>query len=334
MFEFDVVPGKSVTEILRTSAEHVLAIVRQTYIGHEKKETINPDSYFLRFPDRPEVRIIALPAYVGGTVDRAGIKWVSSFPKNIAQGAPRASAVLILNSPETGHPIACLEAAGISAARTAASAAVATVALARPDDDRRIAFVGAGVIAREIVDYLVHAGVTASTITCHDLDPVSAASLADHARASFGVPAAVTDSLAQALEHDIVVFATTASAPYVDPATHLRPDQLLLNVSLRDLPPQLLLRCNNIVDDVEHCLKADTSPHLAERLSGARDFITGTIGGALLGQVRLDEDRPTIVSPFGLGVLDIAVGHFVLTAAQVSGTAVGIPDFFGTTRRW
>lgn len=81
----------------------------------------------------------------------------------------------------------------------------------------------------------------------------------------------------EALEADLVVLATTASSPWVPVDTPLRPGQVLLNVSLRDLPPEMLLRANNIVDDVDHCPKARTSPHLAEQLTGGREFVTGTL---------------------------------------------------------
>ena len=85
----------------------------------------------------------------------------------------------------------------------------------------------------------------------------------------------------------------------------------MLHVSLRDLAPEILLAATNVVDDVEHCLKADTSPHLAEQLTGNRDFLDGTLDDVMAGRVTVPADRPVVFSPFGLGVLDLAVGKFV-----------------------
>lgn len=273
------------------------------------------------------------PAYLGADVQLAGIKWIASFPGNTRRGAPRASAVLLLNDYETGYPIACLEAANISAARTAASAAVAATAL-RPDGfaGTRIAVVGGGVIARNICDYLHTAGCTPDSYLVHDLDEASGQALADHVRATQNRPADFTADLDAALRADTVVFATTALEPYV--SAPFKPGQLVLNISLRDLAPEVVLGADNILDDVEHCLKAQTSPHLAEQLSGSRDFVTGTLAGVLNGEVTPSADRPVIFSPFGLGVLDLAVGAFVLGEARKDGNTIEVPNFFGETRRW
>ncbi|GAA2707056.1 MULTISPECIES: 2,3-diaminopropionate biosynthesis protein SbnB [Streptomyces] len=333
MSDFSVVPGAAVSAILADAHQDVLRIVADTYVAHEQGLSVNPDSYFLRFPDKPNARVIALPSYLGGDVDAIGMKWIASFPDNTLQGLPRASATLLINDYATGYPVACLEAAGISAVRTAASAAVAAAELLTTTGPVRLGVVGAGVIARTIVDYLHARGVKVADVLVHDLDPTSAGHLTAHATARMGAPA-TAGTLDEVLARDLVVFATTAATPYVPADTALRPGQVLLNVSLRDLAPELLLRSNNVVDDVEHCLKAQTSPHLAEQLTGGRDFITGTLGALLQGNVTLDPDKPTVFSPFGLGILDLAVGHHVLHEARRRGTAVEIPDFIGETRRW
>jgi ornithine cyclodeaminase len=107
----------------------------------------------------------------------------------------------------------------------------------------------------------------------------------------------------------------------------------VLHVSLRDLDPDILLTAANVVDDVEHCLKADTSPHLAEQRTGSRAFLTGTLDDVITGRVTLPTDRPVIFSPFGLGVLDLAVGKYVYDRTAASGGLHAVEDFFTDLRR-
>ncbi|MEW2268347.1 2,3-diaminopropionate biosynthesis protein SbnB, partial [Streptomyces sp. NPDC047868] len=128
---FSVISGTQVHEALHGRESEIVDLVEAVYRLHGEGDSVNPPSYFLRFPDRPSSRIIALPASIGGPVGVDGLKWVSSFPGNTASGLPRASAVLILNDHDTGYPFACLESSIISATRTAASAALAADRLSR-----------------------------------------------------------------------------------------------------------------------------------------------------------------------------------------------------------
>ena len=112
-------------QVLQGREQQIMELIETAYRLHGAGESVNPPSYFLRFPERPSARIIALPASLGGQLGVHGLKWISSFPDNVASGIPRASAVLILNDGVSGYPFACLESSIISATRTAASAALA-----------------------------------------------------------------------------------------------------------------------------------------------------------------------------------------------------------------
>lgn len=103
---------------------------------------------------------------------------------------------------------------------------------------------------------------------------------------------------------------------------------LVLHISLRDLAPEILLDAVNIVDDIWHCLKANTSPHLVEQRTGNRDFLAGTLDDVMTGQVHIPPDRTVVFSPFGLGVLDLAVGKHVYDAVLAAGELTVIGDFF------
>lgn len=335
MYEFSVIGGKTARNIIGASRQEIVDVVRDTYLAHEAGDTVNPDSYFLRFPEKPDARIIALPAHLGAGADVSGIKWISSFPANIRRGVPRASAALLLNDHETGYPFACLEASQISAARTAASAVLAAEQLTGGRTAGKLAVVGAGIIARNILEFFEARDWQIGAVTVHDRSEEYASALATHATNALGHRANTDSDLATALDGaDVVVLATTAAEPHILAPEAFAPGQIVLNISLRDIGPELIEGAYNILDDVDHCLKANTSPHLAEQKYGDRHFVTGTLAQFIKGEVTTGTDKPVIFSPFGLGVLDLAVGLHVFRAARASGEAVEIADFFGETTRW
>jgi ornithine cyclodeaminase len=129
-------------------------------------------------------------------------------------------------------------------------------------------------------------------------------------------------------ESSLIVLTTTAGAPHIHDTTLFAHHPMVLHLSLRDLAPEILLGAHNIVDDVEHVMKANTSPHLLEQQVGHRRFVTGTLADVMTGRVSVDRTRPTIFSPFGLGVLDLAVGKWVYDRAVAAGEDVRLTDFF------
>jgi N-[(2S)-2-amino-2-carboxyethyl]-L-glutamate dehydrogenase len=334
--KFAVIPGAQVQHALRGRERQIVSLVEATYRLHSAGDSVNPPSYFLNFPDRPSARIIALPASIGGTLQVDGLKWISSFPENVAVGIPRASAVLILNDHDTGYPFACLESSIISATRTAALAVSAAGWLSGEPRPARLGFIGVGLIARYIHTFFAGTGWSFDQIGVHDLSADSAAGFRGYLEQSAASGLITVHDSAEELirASDLVVFATVASEPHVRDLSWFEHNPLVLQVSLRDLAPEILLASANIVDDVEHCLKANTSPHLAEQLTGSRDFLDGTLDDVIAGRLLIPDDQPVVFSPFGLGVLDLAVGKYVYDEVLRSGELRVIDDFFHELRRY
>ena len=335
-FELSIVNGKTVFEIVRARRAECIDIVRDAYLAHAQGHSVNPDSYFLRFPEKPDCRIIALPAYIGDGFGVAGLKWIASYPANVQRGFPRASAVLVLNSYDTGYPFAILESSIISAARTAASAVLAAYWLSgRSRHAHSLGIVGTGFIARYVYDFLVDTGWAIEDVRLYDRSPVESEKFRSTACRLDQHRTVTVDSGVEQLVRasDLILFTTVASAPHIADAALFDHNPLVLHLSLRDLAPEILLRSQNVVDDVEHVMKANTSPHLAEQQTGNRRFVTGTLAEIMTGHRSVDSSRPIIFSPFGMGMLDVAVGKWVYDRAVAAGEDLRLSDFFYETVR-
>ncbi len=330
-FDLSIINGKTASDIISGHRAGCIDVVRDAYLAHDRGQSVNPDSYFLRFPEKPDCRIIALPAHLGDGFHVTGLKWIASFPGNVQRGFPRASAVLVLNSYETGYPFAILEGSIISAARTAASATLAAYWLF--GQTRRVpalGIVGTGFIARYVYDFLLDTGWSIEDVQLYDASPAES----EKFRTTVCRPERhrnVTvrpDVTALLRSSELIVFTTVAAAPHVTDASLFEHNPVVLHISLRDLAPEILLRSQNVVDDVDHVMKANTSPHLAEQKTGNRSFVTGTLADVMLGRRSVNRTRPIIFSPFGMGILDVAVGKWVYDQATATGRGRFMSDFF------
>jgi 2,3-diaminopropionate biosynthesis protein SbnB len=309
-----VIGAPDIEAVLKGHEEQVLDAVQKAYETHARGASSLPHSSFLRFPDNDKDRIICLPAYLGEEYQLAGVKWIASMPGNVAKGMERASAVIILNDRVTGQPKAVMEGSIISKQRTAASAALASKVLASGEPNA-IGFVGCGPINTAVAQFLAITWPKVKHFVAFDLDPARAeifgeALLARRPDANFTVAANIETLLG---ECPMVAFATTAIEPYVDNLDACQPGATLLHVSLRDLSASAILSSHNIVDDLDHVNRAATSIALASQRTGNTDFVHGSLGDILLGNVQLPvrDERRMIFSPFGLGVLDLAVANLV-----------------------
>ena len=107
-----------------------------------------PSSPFPEMPvDGPDRRFMAMPAYLGGKFDMAGMKWYGSNCANKEKGLPRSILMLTLNDKDTGAPVAYMSANILSAYRTGAVPGVGYKHLSRPDS-KVAAIIGPGVMSK------------------------------------------------------------------------------------------------------------------------------------------------------------------------------------------
>jgi len=195
---------------------------------------------------------------------------------------------------------------------------------------RALGIVGTGLIARYVYDFLIDTGWEIEDVRLYDASPVESEKFrATACRPERHRTVTIAPDVQQLIRTcDLIVFATVAATPHIaDPALFAH-NPLVLHISLRDLAAQILLASQNVVDDVEHVMKANTSPHLAEQQTGDRSFVTGTLADIMLERRSVDRSRPIIFSPFGMGMLDLAVGKWVYDQAVAAGQGLRLSDFF------
>ena len=115
----------------------------------------------------------------------------------------------------------------------------------------------------------------------------------------------------------MISLATTSVKPHIDDLSKSREGATILHISLRDFTPEVILSSVNIVDDLDHVCRSQTSIHLAEQVTGNREFVRGSLPEILLNkiQARNDDQEKIIFSPFGLGILDLALSKLVYDIA-------------------
>lgn len=284
-------------------------------------EYAQPIKPYLRYGD-PRNRIIAMPAYVGGTVHAAGIKWIASFPDNINHGLPRAHSVMVLNDAQTGEPSAILNSPLTSIVRTASVSGLMMRAFLeeRPLEQFELGIVGWGPVGRLHYEMaLALCGDRIKDILIYDLREVDLT--------EFDIPAHCLEKTKVAASweevyrsSDIFMTCTVSDHRYI----HLPPaeGQLLLNVSLRDYQPEALAAVKAIiVDDWEEVCRENTDIerlHLEQGLtrSGTRSLADVVCRRSL---AEFAPTEPILFCPMGMGVFDIATAVYFARRAREMG---------------
>ena len=280
-------------------------------------EFCQPLKPYLRFND-PANRIIAMPAYAGGCVNTAGIKWIASFPGNLDKAIRRAHSIMILNHTETGIPLAIINTALISSIRTAAVSGYVLNKYLQANDGRtlRCGIIGFGPIGRMHLDMLLDCyGKSIGEVTIYDQAPVQ-----EHIREYYDRHAGISiarDWQEAFEESDLLITCTVARERYIDRSP--KKGGVYLNVSLRDYYPDFLNEIDlHVVDNWKEVCRENTDiERAALRFGLSRSDVLEMDGLLDLSNLVGLHDKSFMFNPMGMAVYDMAVGkHYFDRAVQ------------------
>lgn len=278
--------------------------VRDAFVRHARGEwTMQPKVYVANYP-AGDFR--AMPALGGG---HALLKWVTSFPGNPARGLPTVTGLVLLSNAETGELEAVLDAATVTALRTAAAGVIAVETLGRAGGSTAV--VGLGVNGAETARMFVARG---SEPLLWDVDPERVAATAKE------LGARAAEGLEQAVAADSVV-TVTPGREILYRSGSLRSGQ---HVSLMgadgpgkaEVAVEELARAKVFCDDWE---QASHGGELAAAVGAGvlrRQDVT-QLGDVLVGNAsgRGDEDEITLFDSTGLAIQDLAIALTAVTEA-------------------
>lgn len=319
---------RDVRAAMGSSIRGYVEALRSALALHAEGRTAQPLKPYLRWRERGHIadRIIAMPGYVGGTQEMAGIKWIGSKHDNPSErGIPRASAVIVLNDPETHFPVAIMEGGEISGMRTAGVTVLAAEYLARPGF-RSVALVGCGFIGRLHALGLLESFPAIEQVHLYDQDPAAARALAEELGQLEGErpTVVVAETAEEAVRRgELVVPCTVTARPYIE-LEWLMPGAFVSNISIMDVKPEVYLGVDKLlVDDWEQANRERKTINqlvLAGRLQ--ESDLHAELGDVVRGHKpgRESPDERILLNPMGMAIEDVACAATVYRTAREQGT--------------
>lgn len=293
--------------------------------------------------DGPDRRFMAMPAYLGGKFDMAGMKWYGSNVENKKKGLPRSILMLTLNDKDTGAPLAYMSANILSAYRTGAVPGVGFKYFA-PEDTKVVGIVGPGVMSKTALEaaFAVRPGI--KTVKVKGRGKASLDKFIDYVnREHPGVEVYAVETIEDAVR-DADIVSVSTSSPTGDPSLYpyiaeewIKPGAIIeTTAALRFDDDFLINRARTVTDNVklyeaweeEYAPQAYntvpiTAVHVEDLIAEGKmtsDQIDD-LGDVLTGKIPVHRKEGEIVvySVGGMPVEDVAWGTIVYRNALEKG---------------
>ena len=291
--------------------------VEEVYKLNATGDVINPGKCVLRWGKTVEDenmlgRINAMPGYIGGEYDMAGIKWIGSGPMNFKKGLPRASVTIILNDPDTKLPVAVADGTAISTMRTGASGGIAIKLLAK-SDAKVMTICGAGAQAPTQLEAALIAKPSIDTLYVYDIRPENAERFAKATREKYPNLTVIVENDVEkaARESDVIDCVTLAAEPFIK-GEWLKKGALVMNMADYEVDRECVKRasklCVDYWENVKHRMISTIA--LMWRDGEVRDEdLHAELGEILIGKKcgRENDDEIIYFNAVGAGIMDIAL---------------------------
>ncbi|TFL15926.1 ornithine cyclodeaminase family protein [Jannaschia formosa] len=248
----------------------------------------------------------------------AGLKVGAYFPTNDARGLPRHASTILLIDQTTGRIGALVEGSAVNCYRTAAADAVATDVLARPDAEV-LTLLGTGHQAAFEAQAIARIRKL-SRLLVVGRDPFRTEAFVEKLRSS-GLPAEAAAAEAAVRAADIIVTATTATAPlfeaaWLQPATHIS-SMGSDSQGKQELPAGIFRHASLFCDLPEQSVRIGEFQHAGPEATPT------AIGVVLSGDApgRRDESEITIFDSSCISMQDLHMAKAILDRHAVSGVA-------------
>lgn len=276
-----------------------------------RNDYAQPIKPYLRYRDLKN-RIIAMPAFLGGSINMAGIKWISSFPDNIDKEIPRAHSVTVLNNSDTGEPVGIINTALLSVIRTASVSGlmIRYFEKARELKKIKIGIVGFGPIGQyhlKMCSNLLDNNI--EHVFLYDINDIDI-NLIDKGIRDKVI---IVDNWQKTYESaDIFITCTVSKASYIDKKP--KPGSLHLNVSLRDYKTSVFewFRKAVVVDDWDEVCREKTDIEIMHLEKGLGKEQTFSICDVVMNNCfeSFFDGNPILFNPMGMAIFDIAIADY------------------------
>ena len=309
--------------------------VERAYMLNNKGDVINPGKCVLRWGKTTEDenvlgRINAMPGYIGGEYDMAGIKWIGSGPQNYKQGLPRASVSVILNDPTTKLPMCFADGTAVSTMRTGASGGVAVKLLAKSNAET-MTICGAGAQAPTQLEAALIGRPSIKKLFIYDIREESSQRFAKFVNEKYPqLEVEVTSNVEYATRNsDIIDCVTLASEPFIK-GEWLKKGALVMNMADYEVDNDCVKKASKIVVDywegIKHRMISTVALMWKDGLVQDSD-IHAELGQILCGEKSPRENDEEIIyfNAVGAGILDIALVTRCYKYAKENGKGIALP---------